>query len=149
VVPKVQKIAEGAALMTGASLEVVPIYPLYENFRPNNVLAKLVFENAITVDLHVDESGAGAREANASTDMGNVSHVIPCSNLSFAISKRPVAGHSTELAEAARSDFALNVAIDAAKTLALTACDLLGNAELVAAARKEFEERGRILNKAL
>jgi hypothetical protein len=73
-----------------------------------------------------------------------VSQVLPFFNISFAISKTPVAGHSTALTEAARSEFALGVALDVAKVLALTTCDLLSNGEFVDAARREFEERGRL-----
>jgi amidohydrolase len=36
VVPKVAQIAEGAGKMTGARVEIEPLYPFYENVRPNN-----------------------------------------------------------------------------------------------------------------
>ncbi len=148
VVPKVAQIAEGAAKMTGARVEIEPLYPFYENVRPNNLLAKLALANARTVGLEVDDKGLSVRRSTASTDSGNVSQVLPFFNISFAISETPVAGHSKALAEAARSEFALAVALDVAKALALTTCDLLGNGELVVAARQEFDERGRLLKVA-
>ena len=134
--------------MTGASLKVEPFYPFYENVRPNNSLAELALINARTVGLEVDDKGLSVRRNAASTDSGNVSQLLPFFNLSFAVSKTPVAGHSKALAEAARSEFALGMALDVAKALALTACDLLDNCELVAAARREFDERGRLLKVA-
>lgn len=148
VVPKVAQIAEGAAKMTGARVEIEPLYPFYENVRPNNLLAKLALANARAVGLEVDDKGLSVRRSTASTDSGNVSQVLPFFNISFAISETPVAGHSKALAEAARSEFALAVALDVAKALALTTCDLLGNGELVAAARQELDERGRLLKAA-
>lgn len=148
VVPKVAQIAEGAAKMTGARVEIEPLYPFYENVRPNNLLAKLALANARAVGLEVDDKGLSVRRSTASTDSGNVSQVLPFFNISFAISETPVAGHSKALAEAARSEFALAVALDVAKALALTTCDLLGNGELVVAARQEFDERGRLLKVA-
>ena len=148
VVPKVQHIAEGAAKMTGARVEIEPLYPFYENVRPNNLLAKLALANARAVGLEVDDKGLSVRRSTASTDSGNVSQVLPFFNISFAISETPVAGHSKALAEAARSEFALDVALDVAKALALTTCDLLGDGELVVAARQEFDERGRLLKVA-
>lgn len=148
VVPKVAQIAEGAAKMTGARVEIEPLYPFYENVRPNNLLAKLALANARAVGLEVDDKGLSVRRSTASTDSGNVSQVLPFFNISFAISETPVAGHSKALAEAARSEFALDVALDVAKALALTTCDLLGNGELVAAARQELDERGRLLKAA-
>ena len=39
VVGKVEQVAQGAALITGATLEVEPYYPFYENVLPNGVLA--------------------------------------------------------------------------------------------------------------
>ena len=144
VVPKVAQIAEGAGKMTGARVEIEPLYPFYENVRPNNLLAKLTLANARDVGLEVDDKALSVRRSTASTDSGNVSQVLPFFNISFAISKTPVAGHSTALTEAARSEFALDVALDVAKVLALTTCDLLSNGEFVDAARREFEERGQL-----
>ena len=147
VVEKVQHVAEGAAKMTGAELEILPLYPFYENVRPNVTLAKAALANAKALGMDVEESGAGSGGSGASTDSGNVSQVIPTYTVSFAVSQTPVAIHSRALTEAAQSEFALNVAIDVAKALALTACDLLDEPQLVEATRKEFEERGRHLEK--
>ena len=147
VVEKVRQVAEGAARMTGAQLEVLPLYPFYENVRPNTTLAKVALDNAKALGMRLNNPEAGTGGSGASTDSGNVSQVIPTFTLSFAVSQKPVAMHSRALTEAAQSEFALNVAIDVAKALALTACDLLNEVQLVEAARKEFEERGRHLKK--
>jgi amidohydrolase len=148
VVPKVAQIAEGAAKMTGARLEIEPLYPFYENVRPNNELARLVIANARKVGMELDDKALSVRRSTASTDSGNVSQVLPFCNISFAISKTPVAGHSLALTDAARSEFALDSALNVAKVLALSTCDLLTNHELVEAARHEFEERGRLSRRA-
>ena len=148
IVPKVAQIAEGAAKMTGARVEIESLYPFYENVRPNNLLAKLALANARAVGLEVDDKALNVRRSTASTDSGNVSQVLPFCNISFAISETPVAGHSKALTEAARSEFALDVALNVAKALALTTCDLLGNGEFMVAARQEFDERGRLLKSA-
>ncbi len=145
VVEQVQHVAEGAARMTGAELEILPLYPLYENVRPNVTLAKAALAHAKALGMDLEESGAGSGGSGASTDSGNVSQVIPTYTVSFAVSQQPVAIHSRALTEAAQSEFALNVAIDVAKALALTACDLLDEPQLRVAARQEFEERGRHL----
>jgi amidohydrolase len=142
VVDRVQHIAEGAALITGSRLEIQPLYPLYENSRPNTTLGKAARINAEAVHMDLDDP-LPVRDNNASTDSGNVSQVIPTFNLWFAVSKKPVAGHSKALTEAARSEFALRNALYAAKTLALTSCDLLTRPELLAEAQSEFEARGR------
>ena len=144
VVPKVAQIAEGAAKMTGARVEIEPLYPFYENVRPNNLLAKLTLANARDVGLEVDDKALSVRRSTASTDSGQ--REPGPAVLQYLICNQQDAGRRTLLAltEAARSEFALDVALDVAKVLALTTCDLLSNGEFVDAARQEFEERGRL-----
>ena len=79
----------------------------------------------------------------ASTDFGNVSQVVPAFALSFAVSEEPVPGHSVAMTKAATTDLAHANALGVAKTLALTACELLADPDLLKAARLEFTERVR------
>ena len=67
---------------------------------------------------------------------------MPSYYLRFAVSEEHVPGHSIRMTEAAITDLAHENAIATAKVLALTACDLLTNPELVAQARNEFAARG-------
>jgi metal-dependent amidase/aminoacylase/carboxypeptidase family protein len=139
VVEKVQRVAEGAALLTGAELAIKPFFPNYENIRPNAVLASRARANAELVGLPLDEaSGPGM---SASTDFGNVSQRIPSFALSFAVSPTPVAGHSLAMTETARSELAHERALQAAKILALTALDVLEDDDLLRATRADFELR--------
>ena len=139
VVEKVRSVAEGAAQITGARLEVLPAHPLYENVRPNGALAKAILANAEAVGMHTDEPPPGG--SGASTDFGNVSQVVPAFALRFAVNQAPVPGHSLALAEAAKTDLAHESALNTAKVLALTACDLLADPALLAAAQQEFAAR--------
>ena len=143
VVEKVRQVAEGAAQITGARLEVSPFYPLYENVIPNAALAKAARTNAETVGMHIDESPPGRGGGGASTDFGNVSQVMPSFAMRFAVSEEPVPGHSTAMCEAAATDLAHANAIGVAKVLALTACDLLADSSLLEAARIELTARGK------
>ena len=54
VVEKIRQVAEGAALITGAELEVSPFYPFYENVLPNSGLANAMRSNAAKLDLQID-----------------------------------------------------------------------------------------------
>jgi amidohydrolase len=143
VVDKVRRVAEGAAQITGARLEVLPAHPLYENVRPNAALAQAARANAQAVGMPLDAAPAGWNGGGASTDFGNVSQALPAYYLRFAVSQQPVPGHSTAMAEAAKSDFGHDNAIATAKVLALTVCDLLTHPDLLAAARSEFAARTR------
>jgi amidohydrolase len=143
VVDKVRRVAEGAAQITGARLEVLPAHPLYENVRPNAVLAQTARANAQAIGMSLDATPSGWNGGGASTDFGNVSQALPAYYLRFAVSQQPVPGHSTAMAEAAKSDFGHDSAIATAKVLALTVCDLLAHPDLVAAARSDFAARVR------
>jgi len=141
VVDKVRRVAEGAAQITGARLEVLPAHPLYEQVRPNAVLVKAARAHAEAIGMPIDATPPGWNGGGASTDFGNVSQVLPAYYLRFAVSQAPVPGHSTAMAEAARSALAHDNAIATAKVLALTACDLLANPALIEAARADFAAR--------
>ena len=141
VVGKVAAIAEGAAAMTGARLEVEEFYPFYENVQPNVVLAQAVAANIQALGIRLDEPVAGRAGSGASTDFGNVSQAMPAFELRYAVSETPVASHTRDMCETAITDFALSNALSVAKALSLTATDLLRDATLVEAAKSEFAER--------
>ena len=142
IVEKVKQVAEGAALLTGARLEILPADPLYENVIPNATMAKVARANAEAIGMHLDTLPAGRRQGgSASTDFGNVSQVVPSFAMTFSISEEPVPGHSLLLAAAAKTPLANDNAISVAKVLGLTACELLSNPDLVAAVREEFKAR--------
>jgi len=142
VVGKVRQAAEGAAAMTGSRLEVEEYYPFYENVRPNAVIAGLLLNNAALAGLDLDEPLPGRQGSAASTDFGNVSQAMPAYELRYAVSEQPVPSHSREMTETAISERALSAAINVAKALTLTACDLLLDPSLLPAARAEFDQRG-------
>ena len=142
VVGRVRQAAEGAATMTGCRLEVEEYYPFYENVRPNAVIAGLLLNNAGLAGLKLDEPLPGRQGSAASTDFGNVSQAMPAYELRYAVSEQPVASHSREMAETAVSEHAFSAAINVAKALTLTACDLLLDPTLLPAARAEFDQRG-------
>ena len=141
VTDKVRAVAEGAALMTGATLEVLDADPLYDNVRPNAALSRIAKGHAEAVGLPLDPAPPGAGKGGASTDFGNVSQVVPAYYTRFAVSKDPVPGHSLAMVAAAKTDLAHDNAIAVAKLLALTACDLISSPELLAQAVEEFKER--------
>ena len=143
VVGKVQQAAEGAAAMTGSRLEIEEFYPFYENVLPNAVIANLLLNNADLAGLKLDEPLSGRQGSAASTDFGNVSQAIPAYELRYAVSEQPVPSHSREMAETATSEHALNAAVNVAKAMTLTACDLLLDPTLLPAARAEFDQRSK------
>ena len=143
VVGKVRQVAEGAAAMTGARLEVEEFYPFYENVQPNLALAQAVGANLQALGVRLDEPIPGRPGSGASTDFGNVSQVMPAYELRYAVSETPVASHTRDMCETAITDYALSSALQVAKALSLTTADLLRDATLVEAAKAEYADRSR------
>ena len=141
VVGKVLQVAQGAALITGATLEVEPYYPFYENVVPNGVLARSFRSNAASVGMKLDAPIPGRRGSGASTDFGNVSQTMPALELRYAVSEEPVPSHSRQMCDTAITETACSNAISVAKILTLTACDLLSDPGLLMEAQAEFTQR--------
>ena len=141
IVGKVLKIAKGAALITGATLEVEPYYPFYENVLPNAVLAENFRANAEAVGMRIDAPTGGRRGSGASTDFGNVSQVLPSLELRYAVSETPVPSHSRQMTETAITETALSSALNVAKVLSLTASDFLRDPARLKEAQAEFAKR--------
>jgi amidohydrolase len=80
----------------------------------------------------------GMDPSSGSTDMGNVSWVVPTIHPELAITDRPTPAHSIEFRDAAVRPRADRTVLLAATLVAQTAIDLLADPELVAAAWREF-----------
>ncbi len=140
VVDQVRQVAEGAATLTGATLEILDAHPLYENVRPNEPLAQAARHHAEAVGMTVHDPRPGAR-GGASTDFGNVSQRIPSFAISFSVSEEQIPGHSLAMTEAAISDLAHTSALGVAKSLALAGIDTLTKPDFLQAVRDDFGAR--------
>jgi amidohydrolase len=139
VVAKVAMIAEGAALITGARVEVIEADPLYETVLPNPPLASTLKRHCETLGIRLDPPIPPGRPiGGASTDFGNVSRRMPSFAVSYGVSNDIFPLHSEEMARAAATPLAQERTLAIAKAVALTACDVLADPELLAAARSEF-----------
>lgn len=139
VVERVIACAEGAARATGCRLEWTEYMPGYENTMPNSVLLDLMVANlrslGLTVNTHRKRTGRG------STDFGNVTRRVPGMEARIGITEKvDVPGHSIPFREAAGSDRGRQAMLNAAKTLAMTAIDLLAEPENLQRAQTVFQE---------
>jgi len=129
---------KGSATATGARLEYkwgdVRYAPMHSNMTLAEIFARNMENLGRKIQL-LDNS-----LAFGSTDMGNVSQVTPSIHATVAIAPRGVLLHSTEFADAASSEEAIDGMCDAAKTMAMTVVDLLTQPELLARIQNEFEE---------
>jgi amidohydrolase len=129
--------AEGAARATGSTLKVIDQRDnVYEPMRRNATLLELFRANAR--GFGVVESPE-SRERMGSSDIGNVSQVIPAIQPMVQIAPEGTPIHSRAFAEAAVKPLARDGMLKAAKIMAMTTCDLLANPALLKEARREFE----------
>lgn len=108
------------------------------NLRANNTLCQTFVEEMAAVDEKV--MLRQTRAFNASTDMGNVSHLVPSFHGAFSIPSDPDATlHNPVFAAAAGTDEAYIAAIKCAKGLAMLAVRVLLEEKTAAAAKKDFQ----------
>jgi amidohydrolase len=127
---------EGAALSTGARLNHKWDEIVYAPMKNNLVLAQLFAQNLESLGRRVEpfESYSGF----GSTDMGNVSQVVPAIHPRVAIASPDVLLHSKDFAVAAASESGHKALLDAAKALAMTVVDLLSESQTLARVKDEF-----------
>jgi amidohydrolase len=134
---RVRDVARGAALMTGADLDLEQGMTYFDARHCPTLggLARINFERLGIAEDPIDEE-----TPKASSDGGNVSHVIPHLAISLAIADHPIAGHSVEWREAAASEYGAGAMVTAAEILALTAHDLLEDPESLETVKREHAQ---------
>ena len=128
---------EGAALQTGATLEHQWLGG-YRNLRANRVLSRAYRRNGEVLGRRFVEPELIPRSVAGSTDMGDVSHVLPTIHPVIGMAPVGVAGHTPEFADHAVTEAADRAVVDGAKALAMTAIDVWLRPDLLAEARTEF-----------
>ena len=127
--PKIRRCFEAGALATGCELEIGAEAPPYAEVRNDPDLLPLYRANAERLGrefLPSDGSGAGGmagRMNRASTDMGNVSLVVPSIHPYIGIGSLPAGNHQKEFAAHCVTAAADQALLDGATGLAWTATD--------------------------
>ncbi len=137
VYKKVERIVEGAALATGTKGRMQPYQNRVENTVPTPSFDAVYQKNLERLGEHI--SPPEKKGAQGSTDVGNVSQVVPTIQPGIRITDRKVAGHSEEMKEAACSQKGLDSILLGAKVLALTALDLTEDSKLLAGIQAEHK----------
>jgi aminobenzoyl-glutamate utilization protein B len=170
---RILKVSEGAALMTGTTVEVTDIRS-DANIIGNDALALVVQKNleevggftmsqtekAFAVELQktlkidtvpsLDETHlieplrpVDLNAPSASTDVGDVSWTVPTMGFTTATFVPGVAPHTWQASASAGMSIGQDGMVVASKVLALTAIDLFSNSVLVQAARADFDSKLR------
>ena len=167
---RVELCAEGASIGTETTFSVEVTGGVY-NILPNESLQKLVHKNLSEVGgVYYNEEEKSYAEklsitfgeqkqdillartvepyefrastsGGGSTDVGDVSWVVPTVGFSTATYVPGTPGHSWQAASCTGTSIGLKGMLNAAKTLALTSYDLFNNTNNIKEAKKEFNEK--------
>ena len=137
-VRRVKECARGAAKATGCRLKMEEGPYTLSAMRVNPVLAG-AYRRSLA-DLGLPESGAPVNRNRGSSDIGNVSQVVPTLQPNIPISGgERVEIHTRAFEEASRSRSGIDGMMEGIRALALTAQDLFASPALVPEAWKAFK----------
>jgi amidohydrolase len=131
---KVLNCFKAASLATGARLEY-QWSSYYAPLKCNFTLAELFSKNMESLGRSVSPP---MKRGLGSSDMGNVSVLVPAIHPMVAIAPVDVVAHSPEFAEAAASEAGNRGLIDGAKAIAMTVVDLIAQPEVMKKVKEEF-----------
>lgn len=124
---KVENIVKGSALQTGCTSSM----KLYQNLVENMVLTPSL--DAI-YEKYITELGNTVKHVEdvvmpGSSDVGNISQVVPTIQPHISITDVQIAGHSQDMVDVSCSQKAMDAIVKGAKALAFTALELFENPE--------------------
>jgi len=133
---RVVACAEGAARATGTTLKVIDYRDtVYEPMKRNAPLLEAFRANLNALG---QTEAPEVRDRLGSSDVGNVSQVIPCIQPLMKIAPAGTPIHSRDFEAAAITPLAREGTLTAAKVMARTTLDLLADPALLARAKQEF-----------
>jgi amidohydrolase len=135
LVDRVIACAQAGAESVGCEMKY-ELTPGYMDIIPNRVLARIFQSHLEALGRVVVDPDANERMG--STDMGDVSHLVPAIHPYLAIAPENIAGHTEEFKEYSISDAGKKAMLDAAKAMAMTTYDLLREPDLLREAKEEL-----------
>jgi amidohydrolase len=121
---RVWRCFEAGALATGCTLDITPESKPYAEFRTFQPALDAYVRNAERLGRVFDQGSPARRMNRASTDMGNVSQVVPAIHPYVGIGSLPALNHQPEFAAHCVGGDAEKALLDAATALAWTALDV-------------------------
>jgi metal-dependent amidase/aminoacylase/carboxypeptidase family protein len=98
LIPKVTACFEAAATATGCTVEVEYVGHIYDEMVSNPVMVDLFLANASELGRSMLRGADLPASQTGSTDMGNVSKLVPTIHPMLGISSRPAVNHQKEFA---------------------------------------------------
>jgi amidohydrolase len=122
--PRVHRCFEAGALATGATLRIVGGDQPYAEMHHDGAMAALYRRNAEALGRAFPDMGEWETRPTGSTDMGNVSRVVPSIHPMIGIESLPAVNHQPEFAAHCVTAAADKALTDGALAMAWTAIDL-------------------------
>lgn len=132
----VRDCADGAALATGTTAELAEVAPAYESMLSNPVLGDIAAKALTAVGRDPDVASVPGGSAG-STDMGNVSRVLPAIHPYICVAPG-LSMHTRTFEEAAGAEAGDKALADGAAVLAATIVGLLSRPALLHQAKEAF-----------
>ncbi|MDR7330388.1 M20 family metallopeptidase [Corynebacterium guangdongense] len=140
---RVDDILRGAALMAGVAVEIDwDPHPASLPIRNNQTLARRWAGTQARLGRVAMPGGIVPDSLAASTDFGNVSHLVPGIHPMVKVAPESVALHTEAFERCSRGPAADRATLDSAAGLAQVVADLARDPDLLADARKEFDAAG-------
>ncbi len=139
---RVHECLRAGAAAAGCDIEIAQRHHTFADMVDNPELVERYVDNAATVGRSV-EPPRGRFKVVGSTDMGNVSHVVPSIHPMIQVSPSDVAIHTAAFARHAISAAGDRAVVDGATALALTIADCWSDPALLARAKRSFEDAHR------
>jgi len=146
---RVQACFEAAALSTGCRVETHWGNSDYLDLKANWPMAEAYARNIQALGRELTPLSALPSGYAGSTDMGNVSHRLPSIHPMLAVAPEDVIIHNAAFARWAASGRGDAAVIDGAKSLALTALDLMCDSVLLDRAHADFAATAELSKSAL
>lgn len=136
--PRVLAALESGAHATGCTCSHQWVGTPYADMVTNNALSALYTSNAASLGRTIVVPGSNGHRVVGSTDMGNISHLVPSIHPMIAAAPSGTAIHTESFAAHAVRPMADAAVIDGAKSMAMTAIDFWTRSEVRDAVRDEF-----------
>jgi amidohydrolase len=133
---KVVECAHGSARAAGCKLKITKGEAEYAPFYPSYPMGRIFRENMKT--LGIAEDSFSETEEIGSSDIGNLSQVLPTLHPEFRVGDKGEVNHSRDFLTAVVSKNGAAAMIAMTKAMALTVYDLLAKPALMAEVKKEF-----------
>ena len=136
---RVLNCLEAGAMATSCTMTHDWIEPYYADMIDNETICTLYSTNASRLGRSLMEPD-NENKVVGSTDMGNVSYIVPSIHPMIGVAPRGVPIHTPDFANYARSEAGDKAVIDGAKIMAMTVVDLWGQKTNFERAHLEFQQ---------